>query len=74
VPELVQDAFTPDAVAREAIGMLTDANVARRVRQGLARVRERLGGPGASRRAAEAILRIAKQSPVGSRHFDAGCT
>jgi lipid-A-disaccharide synthase len=59
VPELVQDAFTPDAVAREAISMLTDRGRAARIRAGLATVRSRLGGPGASRRAAEAILRIA---------------
>ncbi len=59
VPELVQDAFTPDAVAREAISMLTDRDRATRIRAGLATVRSRLGGPGASRRAAEAILRIA---------------
>jgi len=57
VPELVQDAFTPDAVAREAISMLTDRERAATIRRGLARVRERLGGPGGSRRAAEAILR-----------------
>jgi lipid-A-disaccharide synthase len=59
VPELVQDAFTPEAVAREAVSMLTDASRAAQVRAGLARVRERLGGPGASRRAAEAILKVA---------------
>ena len=58
VPELVQDAFTPDAVAREAISMLTDRDRAARIRAGLATVRARLGGPGASRRAAEAILRV----------------
>jgi lipid-A-disaccharide synthase len=58
VPELVQDSFTPEAVAREAISMLTDHERARRVREGLARVRERLGGPGASRRAAEAVFRV----------------
>jgi len=59
VPELVQDAFTPEAVAREAVSMLTDSARAAGVREGLARVRSRLGGPGASRRAAEAILRVA---------------
>ena len=58
VPELVQDAFTPEAVAREAISMLTDRARAARVRADLAHVRARLGGPGASRRAAEAILRV----------------
>jgi lipid-A-disaccharide synthase len=58
VPELVQDAFTPDAVAREAVSMLTDPQRAQRIRAGLATVRARLGGPGASRRAAEAVLRV----------------
>ena len=57
-PELVQDAFTPEAVAREAIAILTDRDRAARIRAGLASVRARLGGSGASRRAAEAILRV----------------
>ena len=61
VPELVQDAFTPEAVAREAISMLTDRERSARIRAGLATVRSRLGGPGASRRAAEAILRVASR-------------
>lgn len=60
VPELVQDDFTPESVAREAISMLVDRDRAARIRAGLARVRARLGGPGASRRAAEAILRVAQ--------------
>lgn len=57
VPELIQEAFTPQAVAGEAVSMLT--NPARRasIRAGLAMVRERLGGSGASRRAAEAIVK-----------------
>ena len=61
VPELVQDAFTPDAVAREAISLLTDPARVAQVRAGLARVRERLGGAGASRRAAESILRLVSE-------------
>ena len=60
VPELIQDAFTPDAVAREAISMLTDRARVARIREGLARVRAKLGGPGASRRAALAIMRVVK--------------
>ncbi len=61
VPELIQDAFTPEAAAAEAVSLLTDADRRSRVREGLARVRERLGGPGASARAARAILdRIAR--------------
>lgn len=59
VPELIQAAFTPATVAAEAISMLTDQDRMNRIRAGLARVREKLGGPGASRRAAEAILTIA---------------
>lgn len=62
VPELIQDDFTPEAAAREAVSMLTDEDRARTVRQGLARVRERLGAPGASRRAAESILRLVRRS------------
>jgi lipid-A-disaccharide synthase len=59
VPELIQDAFTPAAVAGEAIAILSDEDRVLRIRAGLARVREKLGGPGASRRAAEAILKVA---------------
>ena len=62
VPELVQDAFTAEAVAAEAVSMLTDPARAAAVRSGLAKVRARLGGPGASHRAAEAILRVVKES------------
>jgi len=58
VPELIQDAFTADAVAAEALALLTDTARAARMREGLARVRTRLGGPGASRRAAQAILKV----------------
>lgn len=58
VPELIQDAFTAEAVAREAVSMLTDPLRTAKIRDGLADVRRKLGGPGASRRAAHAILRI----------------
>ena len=59
VPELIQDAFTPDAVAREVVSLLTDGARAERTRAALGRVRERLGSPGASRRAAQRILSVA---------------
>jgi lipid-A-disaccharide synthase len=58
VPELIQGALTPESVANEAVSMLTDRARHARIREGLARVRQRLGGPGASRRAAEAILAV----------------
>jgi len=56
---------------REAIAMLTDRERTARVRQGLARVRARLGGSGASRRAAEAILRVVHQSDPHAHHHNA---
>jgi lipid-A-disaccharide synthase len=63
VPELIQDDFTPEAVARETVSLLTDPGRAAAVRSGLARVRERLGGPGASCRAARRILEVASLFP-----------
>jgi lipid-A-disaccharide synthase len=65
VPELIQDAFTPEAVAAEAVSLLTDPARAARMREALARVRSKLGGSGASRRAAEAILQVAGGSCAG---------
>jgi lipid-A-disaccharide synthase len=59
VPELIQHDFTPDAVAREAISMLTDASRAAEIREHLREVRHKLGSAGASHRAARAILAAA---------------
>src|SRR5262249_19567848 len=61
VPELIQDAFTPESVAREAVSMLTDRVRVAAIREALARVRAKLGGPGASRRAALAILAVVRE-------------
>lgn len=66
VPELIQHEFTPRSVAREAIALLTDRERAARVRAGLARVREQLGGPGASGRAARAILNVVERMRVSA--------
>ncbi len=60
VPELVQDDFTPDRVAAEAIRFLVDPAVHARTREDLRAVRDRLGGPGASGRAAEAVIAMAQ--------------
>jgi lipid-A-disaccharide synthase len=62
VPELIQDDFTPTSVADEAVSMLTNSARSERIRGDLAQVREQLGGPGASRRAAEAILRFIREA------------
>jgi lipid-A-disaccharide synthase len=59
VPELIQDECTPQRVADETIGLLTDRALHARTREALRGVREQLGAPGASGRAAEAILEIA---------------
>jgi lipid-A-disaccharide synthase len=59
VPELIQDDFTPEAVAREAVRLLTDKPYAERMRAGLRDVRQKLGTAGASRRAAQAVLQVA---------------
>jgi lipid-A-disaccharide synthase len=56
VPELIQSDFTPRRVADEAVAFLTDRALYDRTRQALRAVREQLGAPGASRRAADAIL------------------
>jgi lipid-A-disaccharide synthase len=56
VPELIQQDFTSAAVAAEAVSLLTDRARASAMRADLAEVRRQLGGPGGSRRAAQAIL------------------
>jgi lipid-A-disaccharide synthase len=60
VPELIQEAFTPERVAAEALRVLTDPAHAAGVRRDLREVRGKLGTPGASRRAAEAVLEMAR--------------
>jgi len=60
VPELIQEAFSAEAVAGETLRVLTDPAHAARVRADLADVRARLGPPGASRRAAEEVIAVGK--------------
>jgi lipid-A-disaccharide synthase len=58
VQELIQDECTPEAVAAETVRICTDADYRGRMIDQLAEVRRRLGGPGASDRAAEAVLDV----------------
>jgi lipid-A-disaccharide synthase len=60
VPELIQDDFTPQRVADETVAFLTDRTRHARTREALRRVREQLGAPGASGRAADAVLEVAR--------------
>jgi lipid-A-disaccharide synthase len=61
VPELIQDDFTPARVADETVRLLTDLGLYTRTRDALRRVRENLGGSGASGRAADAVLAVARE-------------
>jgi lipid-A-disaccharide synthase len=60
VPELIQDDFTPERVADEVSALLTDSTRHTAVEAGLRQVRARLGTPGASGRAADAVLDVAR--------------
>lgn len=62
VEELIQEACTPEAVAHEAVELLTNTDRVTDMKEQLAIVRERLGGSGASGRAADAVLEVARRS------------
>ena len=64
-PELLQDNLTPDAVADAVLTLLRDPERAEQARVALGKVRERLGSPGASRRAAQAICAVARSAGNG---------
>lgn len=65
VPELIQDGFTPRAVADETLKYLRDPVHAERTREALRDVKRRLGASGASRRAAQAVLRAVRSATPG---------
>jgi lipid-A-disaccharide synthase len=60
VPELIQDDCTAENIAAETLSFLTNPERAEHARRGLDEVRAKLGGPGASGRAAEAVLEVAE--------------
>jgi lipid-A-disaccharide synthase len=64
VPELIQDDFTPERVAAEALRVLTDSAHRAAMRRDLGEVRARLGATGASTRAAQAVIEVAQSAPV----------
>jgi lipid-A-disaccharide synthase len=55
VPELMQADFTAERLTTEALSLLSDAARAQRMREDLADVVRRLGGPGATARAASIV-------------------
>jgi len=66
VSELIQERFTPDNVAREVVSLLTDRERADAMRADLEVVRGKLGEPGASARAAAAVLAVARSGPAAA--------
>ncbi|MGD9849864.1 MAG: lipid-A-disaccharide synthase [Nitrospirales bacterium] len=56
VPELIQHRMTPQNISRAVLGLLESPDRVDRMKKDLQTIRTSLGGPGASRRAAEVIL------------------
>lgn len=65
VPELVQSAASPTALAHEVIALLTDASLRQAQVSGLTEVREKLGPPGAVSRGADVIEQWLEQRGEG---------
>ena len=64
IPELLQDQVTPVNIARELALVLEAEDVREKMLQGLAKVREQIGSPGASKRAAEIALELISDSTL----------
>jgi lipid-A-disaccharide synthase len=58
VRELIQQGLTPKSLGNELDRLLNDAPYRLRVEQDLAALREKLGGPGASAKAASGMWKI----------------
>jgi lipid-A-disaccharide synthase len=64
VTELIQGDFTGERVAAEATALLRDAARRERIREELGEVRRRLGAPGASARAAHAVVDVFRRATL----------
>jgi lipid-A-disaccharide synthase len=65
VPELLQERFQPELVAREALDLLVNQPRREKMKRRVAEIVATLGGSGASQRAAQAILIEAALAKVG---------
>ncbi|PYM11105.1 MAG: lipid-A-disaccharide synthase, partial [Verrucomicrobia bacterium] len=66
-PEFIQHDATAENIARAALELLNNAGRRNVVKTKLARIIKSLGGPGASRRAAAAVLSLLAQEPLPIR-------
>lgn len=69
-PEFIQDAATPDNIARATMELLRDESRRARIKSKLSEIVASLGPPGAGRRAARAILNLLSPA-ISSRRDDA---
>ena len=63
VPELIQDDVKPQRIAEEALRILRDPILCRRMTESMARVRQSLGEPGAAQRAARIVTSLLNTFP-----------
>ena len=62
MPELLQDAANPEALATAALRLLNDVTARSTAKRELEAVRDMLGGPGASERTAQMVLELAQKT------------
>jgi len=66
VPELIQKEVNPQRLSRELVSLYEDKGRQKQMKQALTRVRDELGPPGASRRAAQLATSLIERQPVSA--------
>lgn len=66
VPELLQSEATPERLTAELDALIDDGPVRRAQLEGLAEVKVRLGGPGASDRVADLVIEVLRERGLGA--------